>query len=66
MELETELYKQNPWWEGKFKENSFPRPKYTAEIIKNLKSKEIIILTGLRRIGKTTNNYADNKPLDRK
>ena len=54
MKLEAELYKQNPWWEGKFEENSYPRKKYTAQIISNLKSKEIIILTGLRRIGKTT------------
>jgi len=54
MELSAELYKQNPWWEGKFEEKSYPRKKYTSEILKNLKSKEIIILTGLRRVGKTT------------
>ncbi len=54
MELETELYKQNPWWENKFKEKSYPREKYTDEIFKNIKSKEIIFLTGLRRVGKTT------------
>lgn len=54
MELETELYKQNPWWENKFEEKSYPRKKYTNEIFNNLKSKEIIFLTGLRRIGKTT------------
>src|SRR3989338_3892028 len=54
MELSAELYKQNTWWEGKFEEKSYPRKKYTSEILKNLKSKEIIILTGLRRVGKTT------------
>jgi uncharacterized protein len=54
MEIETELYKLNPWWENKFKEKSYPRKKYMNEIQKNLKSKEIILLTGLRRIGKTT------------
>jgi len=54
MELEAELYKQNPWWENKFKEESYPREKYTNDILKNIKSKEIIFLTGLRRIGKTT------------
>ena len=54
MELEAELYKQNPWWENKFEEKSYPRKKYTSEVLKNLKSKEIIILTGLRRVGKTT------------
>jgi uncharacterized protein len=54
MEIEAELFKQNPWWEGKFKEKSYPREKYLKEIFDNIKSKEIIILTGLRRIGKTT------------
>lgn len=54
MELESELFKQNPWWEKKFKEESYPREKYLSQVLKNLKSKEIIILTGLRRIGKTT------------
>ncbi|MBU0962281.1 MAG: ATP-binding protein [Nanoarchaeota archaeon] len=52
--MEAELFKQNPWWEGKFKEKSYPRDKYTKQILNNLKSKEIIILTGLRRVGKTT------------
>lgn len=54
MEIEAELYKQNPWWEGKFEDKSYPREKYLSEIAGSLKSKEIIILTGLRRIGKTT------------
>ncbi|MDP2947292.1 MAG: AAA family ATPase, partial [Nanoarchaeota archaeon] len=54
MEIEAELYKQNPWWEGKFKEESIGRDIYLNEIMKNLKTKEIIFLTGLRRIGKTT------------
>ena len=54
MEIEAELFKQNSWWGKKFNEESYPREKYLNQIIKNLKSKEIIILTGLRRIGKTT------------
>ena len=54
MDIESELYKQNPWWEGKFEEKSIPREIYLNEISKNTKSKEIIFLTGLRRIGKTT------------
>ncbi len=71
MEIEPELYKQNPWWEGKFKEESYLREKYLAQVFKNLKSKEIIILTGLRRVGKTTiikqaikKLLEDNKPED--
>jgi len=54
MELEAELFKQNPWWENKFEDKSYPREKYLKQILDNLKSKEIILLTGLRRIGKTT------------
>lgn len=54
MDIETELYKQNPWWEKKFEEKSIKRDIYLTEIFKNIKSKEILSLTGLRRIGKTT------------
>jgi len=54
MDIESELYKQNPWWEGKFEEKSISREIYLNEIFGNIKSKEIIFLTGLRRIGKTT------------
>ncbi|MEK6926473.1 MAG: ATP-binding protein [Nanoarchaeota archaeon] len=54
MDVESEFYKQNPWWEGKFEEKSISRDIYLNEIFRNMKSKEIIFLTGLRRIGKTT------------
>ena len=50
MDIESELYKQNPWWEGKFEEKSIPREIYLNEIFRNIKSKEIIFLTGLRHI----------------
>lgn len=52
--MEHELYKQNPWWESQFKEQSIERTIYLDKIFDNLKNKEIIFLTGLRRIGKTT------------
>src|SRR3989344_5711856 len=54
MDIESELYKQNSWWERKFEDRSFKREIYLNEIVKNIKTKEIIFLTGLRRIGKTT------------
>src|SRR3989344_5281545 len=54
MNIESELYKQNPWWEERFKEESISREEYLDKITKILKTKEIIFLTGLRRIGKTT------------
>ena len=49
------LYQYNPWWEEAFKnENVKPREKYLVELRKYLDFKQIIILTGLRRVGKTT------------
>ncbi len=52
--LEAELFKQNPWWEKPFTEDSLPRENYLGEIEKGLKQKEITFLVGMRRIGKTT------------
>lgn len=54
MDIEVELFKQNPWWEKKFEEKTYFREKYLNQIFKNIKSKEILFLTGLRRVGKTT------------
>jgi len=49
------LYQYNPWWEEAFKnENVKPREKYLIELRRYLDFKQIIILTGLRRVGKTT------------
>lgn len=52
--MELTLLRQNPWWDKQFSQNSIKRKKY-LDIIKNqINNKEIIFLTGLRRIGKTT------------
>ena len=49
------LYQYNPWWEDAFEnENVKPREKYLKELRRYLDFKQIIILTGLRRVGKTT------------
>lgn len=49
------LYQYNPWWEESCKNaNVKPREKYLVELRKYLEFKQIIILTGLRRVGKTT------------
>ena len=49
------LYQYNPWWEEAFKnENVKPREKYLVELRRYLELKQIVILTGLRRVGKTT------------
>jgi hypothetical protein len=52
--VESELFKQNPWWERSFTENSIPRPQYVDKIFENIDDRQVIFLTGLRRIGKTT------------
>ena len=49
------FYQYNPWWEEAFKnENVKPREKYLVELRKYLDFKQIVVLTGLRRVGKTT------------
>jgi uncharacterized protein len=52
--MQDTLYKLNPWWSNKKIEPSTKRSKYLKIIEENISSKEIIFLTGLRRVGKTT------------
>ena len=53
--MEQILYRYNPWWEKKFKlAKLFARPKPLKNLKDNLAAKQIVILTGLRRVGKTT------------
>lgn len=47
------LEEGNKWWKAKFEIDFKPR-KVFAEITKFLETKQIIALTGLRRVGKTT------------
>lgn len=53
--MEQILYRYNPWWEGEYKqEKMVERPIIFSMLKKNLTIKQITILTGLRRVGKTT------------
>lgn len=52
--MEELFYKSNPWWKEEVKDNSIKRNKYLDKIKPLITNKDIIILTGLRRIGKTT------------
>ncbi len=54
--METELYRYNPWWEGDFEKlNSLnERTDFKTRLLPNLTNKQIVFLTGLRRIGKTS------------
>ncbi|WP_456427369.1 ATP-binding protein [Desulfurobacterium sp.] len=53
--METILYRFNPWWEGKkAAEGKIEREKYTSKLSRLLDTKDVVLLTGLRRVGKTT------------
>lgn len=53
--MENLLYQYNLWWEEDFSNPEIkPREKYFALLKQYLAIKQMIILTGLRRVGKTT------------
>lgn len=52
--MEEVLYRYNPWWEGITDHQLIDRPKDIKRLLNNLKNKQIILVTGLRRIGKTS------------
>lgn len=53
--MEELLYRYNPWWEEKYSLTGvMERPKILEQMKKSLTTPQIIFLTGLRRIGKTT------------
>lgn len=52
--METVLYKSNPWWESSYSFEGFKRDKYLSVLDGWLENKDIIFLTGLRRVGKTS------------
>ena len=52
--MEALFYKSNPWWEEPFVFNAIQRDVYLNELEDHIDNKDIIFLTGLRRVGKTT------------
>ena len=48
------LDKQNPWWRGNWKDTSVTRLSYLTTILKYLTTPEILVISGIRRSGKTT------------
>jgi len=52
--MEEILYKSNPWWEEKYIFNGISRNRYLQKLDNLLHNKDIIFLTGLRRVGKTS------------
>ncbi|MBK3332234.1 ATP-binding protein [Persephonella atlantica] len=52
--MEEIFYRFNPWWEEEFKTDFIDRPKYTIPLLLSINNSSIEIITGLRRIGKTS------------
>ncbi|NTU46412.1 ATP-binding protein [Candidatus Roizmanbacteria bacterium] len=53
--MEELYYRYNPWWEDEYKFSVYKeRPVVFSALKKDLESKSIVFLTGLRRVGKTT------------
>ncbi len=52
--METVLYRFNPWWEKEPEWRFIPREKYLNRLKQYLHTKDVVIITGLRRVGKTT------------
>jgi len=52
--METIYYTFNPWWEGKGFESGIDRPDYLNRLPSLLKRKQVEVIIGSRRIGKTT------------
>ncbi|MDZ7837078.1 MAG: ATP-binding protein [Actinomycetota bacterium] len=53
--IEELLYRYNPWWETDYElQGIYERTNIIDPILKKLASRDIVMLTGLRRVGKTT------------
>jgi len=52
--MERLFYRLNPWWEGDVKFPFIERKRYLSYLRRYLNTKDIVFLTGLRRVGKTT------------
>jgi len=48
------MFEMNPWWEESPKTQGIFREKYLEIFKKNLDNREIVFVTGLRRVGKST------------
>jgi len=52
--VKTILSRFNPWWEGEVEWTFVERPRYVERIARHLESGKVVLVTGLRRVGKTT------------
>ncbi|MBI4687212.1 MAG: ATP-binding protein [Nitrospirae bacterium] len=53
--MEDILYRYNPWWEGEYEPSGLIARASVSDILhKQASTKNVVFLTGLRRVGKTT------------
>ena len=52
--MKTVLHRFNPWWDGEVEFPGIPRKRYTSGLLKLKGTKDVALITGLRRVGKTT------------
>jgi len=52
--MDETLFRYNPWWEKPYSPGLIARPSEMERLMKNLDNHQIVFLTGLRRIGKTS------------
>jgi predicted AAA+ superfamily ATPase len=52
--MEETYFAMNPWWEGRASETGIPRPEYLAHLRAALSRRQIELVMGGRRVGKTT------------
>ena len=52
--IAEEFHKVNPWWEKSYQPSLIPRSQYSQYLRNNLDNRDIILITGLRRVGKTS------------
>ena len=54
--MDKDLYRYNPWWEDDFEKLTIlkERTDFRKRLLPNLTNKQVVFLTGLRRIGKTS------------
>lgn len=52
--MESVLYRYNPWWEEEFSPSLHERKEITEQILSSLSTRQVIVLLGMRRVGKTS------------
>ena len=52
--MESLFYRSNPWWEEEYRYDGIDRELYLEQLMAHFANRDIVFLTGLRRVGKTS------------